>query len=444
MGLDVAATGEWGGTWAEAEARLSRALEQWQGAAGPAPLEGGWLSDGGEPIAWIELGPADPLVVTLRDGQLQVEARTSPWGPGYHQRVVAALDALGASLPGGWSEVKDDTGFFASREVPALERAFLAWALRLWSTGEERALDGAAVCLGHGEGPVEVPSGQVATPLGFRSLEWVARTRLALAGALEDGEGEVRGDAAARGTFLWWCPEPDAFDWVQLGQAICASEVIWRPLPRGPDPADEARRRALHCFQRALSLDPAAPVPVPEMARLCRLLGDAAQAQAWSARPQGSFRGGYREGWIRWPVGERWSVELPGWLRAGVDQDDGHDVFWDEALTVHVSALPPAREPGFSAAEEALLHLGRLGPEERERARVERFDGEDVAGYALVLGYGPEAPELASLIQGQVGGAEGRVSFTCALRAGASPAVALRLARSMRPLAAHVHELRAR
>lgn len=448
MGLDVAAQAEWTGTWREAETRLARALAGWSRSAGAS--EAGWLSDGGEPVAWIELGPADPLVVTLRDRRLSVEARTTPWGPGYHRQTVAVLDALGAALPGGWTQVDDDTGFFATRQVQELERAFLRWAERLWSldASGQSGLDGASVCLGLGEGPVEVPAGQVATPFGFRSLEWVARTRDAVARALAQGDP----DPAARSAFLWWCPEPDALDWIQLGSAVCASEVIWRPL--GPaalaaggaqDPADEARQRAVSCFERALALDPTAPVPSPELSRLYGLLGRQGEAEAWAARAADrAFQGGYREGWIRWPVGERWSVEVPGWLRASVDADDGHDVFWDDALTVHLSVLPPAAS-GFSGAEEALAHLGRLGAEERQRARVLRFSGDEVDGYALQLDYGPESPELISLVQGQAGspalgdGAAGRVSFTCVLRQGAAVEAALRLAHSLRPIPGGVH-----
>ena len=432
MGLDVAAIGEWEGTWAQLEARIAPALSpiaQWHS---DATRDG--EADPGEPMAWIELGPADPLVVTLeRGGRLVVEGRTSPWGPGYHQRVVTVLDALGRAFPGGWSEVKDDTGFFAGRKVEELERAFLAWALRLWSLrdGEgEAGLEGAAVCLGHGEGPAEVPPGHVATPFGFRSLEWVASTREALARALEGAPL----DRDSRGAFLWWCRDPDAFDWVQLGNAICASEVIWRGLDRATDdPAHDARRRALDCYERALRLDPAAPVPLPELARLYALLGQASQARTWSERAgQAPFRGGYREGWISWPVGTTWSVEVPGWLRAGLDPDDGHDIFWDDGLTVHLSPLPTVSS--FSAEEEALAHMGRLGPEERARAQVERFGSSAADGYALVLGYGPDVPELSTLIQGQVGGSEGRVSFTCVVRKSGSAATALKLARSLRPL----------
>lgn len=435
MGLDVTARSEWSGGWPEAESRLARALHSW--CAGGAAREAAWIPDGGEPLAWIELGPADPLEVSLRQGRLTIEGRTTPWGPGYHRQAVEVLDALAAALPGGWTHVQDDTGYFASRQVPDLERAFLRWAERLWGldADPESGLDGASVCLGEGEGPVEVPAGQVATPLGFRSLDWVRATRAALGRALASGDP----DPTARSAFLWWCPEPDALDWVQLGSAVCASEVIWRPLPgpRAKDPADEARLRALRCFERALALDPQAPVPAPELARLYALLGREAEATRWQARAGGApFQGGYREGWIRWPVGERWSVEVPGWLRAGVDADDGHDVFWDHALTVHISALPPA--PDFSATEEVLAHLGRLGPDERERARVERFTREDVDGYALQLDYGPESPELVSLVQGQAGCPQGRVSFTCVSRRGAAPEIALRLAHSLRPIPAPV------
>ncbi|MCO5166907.1 MAG: hypothetical protein M9894_11135 [Planctomycetes bacterium] len=469
MGLDIVARAEPGLPWEELSRRCRRALPAggWRELAlgGPAAEEGPRLAE-------VDVGPAAPVAVQLHEGALVAHARTTPWGPGYHQRVAAILDRLGSALPGGWREVRDATGYFQARRRLELCRRFLDWGHAACDAAVQEA-DRVGLTT---EGPLEVPPGQVATPTGFKARAWARDTRA----ALDRARRSVRPDRlgrAARDAFLWWCAAPDAVDLSQLGRALCASDVIWRPLEGEDDPDQEVvRRRALDCFEAALRADPRAPVPLPEMRRLYELAGRAehgrpgepgqrgraerdrsrpgagrpgvavpedgpalrpgrtrgrrtAERLAGEAQP-GTFWGGYREGWIRLAIGA-WAVGVPGWLRGAV-RGEGHDVFWDDEMTVHVSVgRGPPR--AFSPRAAAARHVGWLPPAERALARVEVIEaGGDVRGYAVVVPT-PDAGTRDALIQGLVAHRADRVGFTVVARTPAACDMALQFGRSLRP-----------
>jgi hypothetical protein len=429
VAIDVTAYAETRASWEELERRFVPAL-----AAVDAQWLAGFGFPGQLPASSIDVGPADLISITLREDLLLLHAHTSPWGPGFHRRVVDVIDALGRELDGGWDQVRDAGGYFAQRDEAALRREFLRWAHGLWSL-DTSSLDGASVCLGLGEGPALVPPGHVAAPTGFKAMEWVDRTREALAGALHNGHGGLTPEC--RAAFLWWHREPDARDWDQLGRAICASDVIWRPLPDGDTPQQEdARQRALTCFENALRLDPRTEVPWSELHRLYELLGKTQEAgflvaqrrdRAWKP-----FQGGYREGWIRQRVGSHWGVSLPGWLRAGVGCD-GHDVYFDDELTAHLSLLR-ASQVGrpFVAESEAEHHLETLDPGSRRLADRVDFQAGPAQGYAVVVP--SEREDRDCLIQGQVGHEDERVGFTVVARTPSGREAGLQIGRSLQPL----------
>lgn len=430
MPLSVLAQAELSIRWDELPSRCARAL---------AAVDTRWI----EPFAYpdatrheaaLDLGPADPLTISFGEGLLTVHARTSTFGPGYHRRVIEVLDALEAAL-GRWQRVVDPTGFYRRRDPDELERAFLSWARSLWAaTGECALLRGARVGLAVGAGPADVPPGRVATPTGFKDAAWVERVRVGLEAALRAPQRGRAPPPAAREAFLWWHALPDAFDWVQLGRAICVSDVIWRPEARGDPLQREVRQRAADCFERALLLDPEAPVPTPELRRLYELLDrpdEALRVAARVRRPASPFEGGYREGWIRCPLAGRWNLLLPGWLQARCDDADGHDVFWDERMTVHVTAI--ARAPRrFVPRAAAERHLALLAPEARRQALLELIDNGAAQGYAVL--HPLRSAPGTSVVQGVVARGQERVAFTILVRSPEACPLALRLGRSLVPL----------
>jgi hypothetical protein len=373
--------------------------------------------------AWIEVSEvADPIQLDLQEGLLLGQARSRPWGPGYHQRAVELLDELGIVV-GGWGDVSDSTDYFETRDRTDLERVFLRDAYTLWEPDLWSAPLGLSVGLDPAQAPARVPPGTVATPVGFRDEAWVLRLRSALRRALLAPPGTPP-DRTAREAFLWWSFEPDAFDWVQHGRVLCTCEVIWRPLAEGgeSDSQVEVRQRAFDCFQNALELDSRAPVPRAEHQRLADLLGVALPEAAPLEGEE--FRGGYREGYIRRRVGAAWKVRLPGWLRAGYDAGDGHDVFWDGGFTVHLTVR--RRAGTFRRAGEVARHMACLPPEARGSARVIPIEQGRVQGYAIVL-QGLGAAEV--LVSGQVACGAERVSFTAVARSPECSELALRLPR---------------
>jgi hypothetical protein len=375
-----------------------------------------------QPRAWIEVGAADPVELSLRGGLFLAQARTGAWGPGYHQQVVALVEVLGQALPQGWDAVEDNTGHYRERDRSRLERAFLRYAHALWDP--DMALTGLGVGLALGEGPLRVPAGQVATSTGFKSAAWIRGTREALRRALRQPERPL--SPRVRDAFLWWRAEPDAHDWTQLGRVLCTCDVIWRPL-RGEDTPEqlEVRERAFECFSAALELDPRAPVPRPELERLAELLGRPLPGPVQTDKAEDTFAGGYREDWIRRSVGEGWNLALPGWLRASCDETDGHEVFWDEGLTLHLSEVRHTPQP-FVPEEEVARHLAALPPKLAGRARVELSRHGSVHGYTLIV--------EGALVQGQLAWGEQRLSYTIVIRDPAAGALALQLGRGLAPL----------
>ena len=359
-----------------------------------------------------------------------IQARSGAWGPGYHEQVVRLFDALAEVLPRGWEHVEDGTDHFQERDRTRLERAFLRSAHALWDP--DLALSGLSVGLSLGEGPARVPPGMVATPTGYKSADWIRSTREALRRALHPAEAGPL-PRAARQAFLWWRAEPDAFDWIQLGRVLCTCDVIWRPLdsPDAPEQV-EVRERAYECFSAALRLDPRAEVPWAELERLAELLGrEPPRRPAVEEREPPRFRGGYREGWIRRQIGE-WNLALPGWLRARWD-DDGHEVFYDDRITVHVSAR--RGEGRFPLEAEVARHLAALPPSLANQTEVLKLDRGSLSGYTLVIAPEPERRTPRQVVvQGQRAFARERASFTVLLSDAKDRELALRLGQSLRPL----------
>jgi len=122
-------------------------------------------------------------------------------------------------------------------------------------------------------------------------------------------------------------------------------------------------------------------------------------------------------------------VQIPGWLRATCDANDGHDVFWDDRMTVHVTtlALPTS---GFSIRGQADRHLEALSEKDRAQAELELIDNGAAEGYVVLLPYGGDD----TLVQGLVGREGELVSFTVVVRSPECRELALRLGRSLSPL----------
>ncbi len=428
MGVSVQATAECDRPWKAIAESMREALRpvgaEWQE---PVPYNGRRQAQ-----AVIVGGPGGAITVRLREGLLLLHASTSP-GPGYHQRVVELIDVLAETLPHGRLRVADTTGYVEHRDLERLRRAFLRWAVALEAKARPTCdRDSVSVCLGLGQGPADVPRGLIATATGFRSLSWLDTTHAALERALVEPKQSL--SPAAREAFLWWSTVPDAFDWIQLGRSICTSEVIWSALPGEDAPGQvDARERAVACLERAQELSPSSPAPVEELKRLYLLLGQPEKARRIETkRPGAPFRGGYRQGWIRRSLPGHWNVQVPGWLRARCDEADGHDVFWDDRMTVHLTTSRRARS--FKAREQASFHLEQLPASARSRARVEFLQGDAVEGYVVTLPYGPETPDVDSLVSGQVASAGERATFTVVSRSPEASVMAARLSRSLRPL----------
>ena len=262
------------------------------------------------------------------DGSLDVSAKTSSAGPGYHARVVEFLDFLGSRLGvdmewrDGEEEAADETGYHEHRDFERLQldMAELLQAIARQILGEE---DAANFCLSL---PLEMSprtNHYAASPLGFWSREWFERISSC------DGQEAL---ALAAEYFPWWSEERDSRFWLNCGSVLCWVDLPWHR------PSDEQEikqyRRALQCFSRARTLDPGMTLPEREIAEIEEILKDG----DWDRVPQREGMG-FRRHALRCDLTGNWTVELPGYFHQGSEEDGKTLVYWFGGRTLRGSSI---------------------------------------------------------------------------------------------------------
>lgn len=278
---------------------------------------GGWvdLLRRSDRIA-LALHPAEErLVLWLDRDRLGGQARTSGAGPGYHVAVVELLDFLADRLRLTW-QVEDPTGFFASRDRGALERAMVQHlkdvvGRAMPPTPETESLW--SVNFPSQRTVVEAPYA-IVTPTG----PWTSSQ----AGLILDA---TRTEDLAP-FFPWW-GDRDAQYWHSVAQSLRWMEVIWTPYE--PPRQREVREACRDAFHRAARLDATLAVPEHELRRIDELLAaappprttpipiselihEATQPTPPPPAPPHGFEGGYRLFPHRWTMAGRWTIDLPG------------------------------------------------------------------------------------------------------------------------------------
>jgi hypothetical protein len=342
--------------------------------------------DHGRPCLLVSLHPgAEDVVLTLReDGGLDASAITSTAGPGYHAHVCEVLHALGAHFDVRWApedlhgETGDETGYFHTKNRPALEDAMARWLSAL--AGSVRALRAEgreAIAFSLPAEHTYLHEGAVSTPLGPRDDAWLARTHA-------DGR-------AGFDVFPW--AEPGAGAGYLLGRALVR---MWRDVRwRRPGDEDEAETLAeiTALLEAAHTVDPRRAYPWREWAELLSLLGQdsllatRAQLRAETAPPAPPI--GYRRGEVRARLSGGWSIDIPGSLAERWD-DEQTWCAWERGRTVWFTSLSVASQ----AAADADDTLAGLPPLEGDvlQHRTRALVGQAAFGRGMTDGV-----ELAQL-----------------------------------------------
>jgi hypothetical protein len=279
-------------------------------------------------------------IAAVSGGRIEVSAKTSGTGPGYHVYVCELLDRLAADFELRWDAPDesgatwDETGYFESREVDVVEREMLGWlgglAQMILESARDSQQTGWIILRGIGE-PDYQHDGFVWTPLGPRDKGWL--------------EATARDPRSGIDLFPWWDVGQGAP--YHLGRAF---SLMWTQVRWRPPIIDEERAlldRVLRHLERAYALDPGGPYPWAEWAELAGYAGRADSLPfgvAARAAQSGQPTIGYRRRPVRVHLKGRWSIEVPGSF-AEVETSDSWRGF-DYHREVYVSSLALGSKDG--------------------------------------------------------------------------------------------------
>jgi hypothetical protein len=366
---------------------MSASIETWLGAE-PSEQVRTVRRSSDEDGRWrtqASLHPSAPDVVFIVDvaGAVEVTAVTAFTGPGYHTYLSRLLERIGEELAIVWSP-QDPLPTRAD-----VERTHLSWLrAQLVRTAEARRTGSPAVHLGTPPGVRYRIKGALATSLGPRTDEWLAR-------AMADPR-------VAIDVWPWFS---DAMDGrYHLDRALCLlwTEIRWRP------PADDAERatilETLGHLRRAHVLEPGLDVPWREWLELLALVGEpeplraTVEMRAATVDPA-TLRLGYRRDPVTITHGG-WTLDIPG----GFAERRSEAEWWggDGGRSIALQPLRPPVGDGRLPADRVLDSIaGDLGPEALDhrsngllgRARMRTDDASGlsigvVEGYVAIAGRG--------------------------------------------------------
>ena len=288
----------------------------------------------GTPSLGVSLHPGSENIAIMvpRRGFVEVSAKTSTAGPGYHMFVCDALHDLGEALRIRWDQPHEqsyDEGYYfytrSSSHIHEEMRNFVRNIARIALTsGEGNALQLSMPSDWH----FDVPDAYVLTPLGPRDSEW-------LEGASIDGNRGID-------LFPWWHRGAGPHYW--LGRALVQmwSEVRWRaPFT---DEQAETMREVHAALATAYAAEQRLTYPWRAWSEIAHCLSlDDELARTIHANATASAETpliGYRRHDVIATIAEGWSVRVPG---AFAQEWDGEVwVAWEPERAVRVQLFTRA------------------------------------------------------------------------------------------------------
>ncbi|MBN2583233.1 MAG: hypothetical protein JXL80_09200 [Planctomycetes bacterium] len=307
------------------------------------------------------------------DQTIEVSAKTSTVGPGYHAHVVDLLNRVGSELSLRWDwaeEGADETGFANSDNFDALQREMATFLKALGDVPLEQSGKGHTnlmlnMACGY---PAPEMDSFVISPLGPLSEDWCRE--------LTHAGGETLAQMC-REYYPWWERAPDAVCWRSIGLYLMWCEVRWHV------PTEERERAtcqlALDCMERAASQDAGIQLPTSEIQELRRLLTWPKDAPPQLPEPQGI---GYRRRNMIHALTGGWTIRLPGYYYETWEDDGAMAVFWFGGRTVRFTSFTMTSKDGQPASPRSML--SEKTPEKLQGAEVVDLDNQHLQGWATI------------------------------------------------------------
>jgi hypothetical protein len=287
----------------------------------------------------------EPLEFEWRPNHtLQVSAKTSTLGPGYHAYVIDLLKSIASTLNVQWdwtSPDADETGFINTHDFASLQRemAIMLRALnrRLANLASE-TYDHLMMSMPLGF-PLPKCDAFIVSPTGPCTAEWCR-------GVAEAEDAEML--EQCRDYYIWWQREPDAEFWRKTGLYLMWCEIFWHvPLNE-----DEHRvcQLTLNCFAKARQLDSTISLPDTELQELRGFV--AGSGENIPPAPRGI---GYRRLPMSRSCAGNWMVTVPGYYYEQLEDEGAQMVWWFGRRNVRLSSLNAMPKPGCSAGGRSML-----------------------------------------------------------------------------------------
>jgi hypothetical protein len=311
---------------AQAAAKAGRPLKDW------------YSSHEAGARLWLNVLPFEENVeLGISDDVVEVSAKTSGAGPGYHEFVVELLELWQKKLELDWQpesdEAGDETGYWQHRSRESLRAAMAKQLKGVANVIVERI--GAGVMLNM---PVDaVPSSRAfaSSPMGEWSEAWIRRV------ASAEGDESL---VLAEQFYPWWGSGIGPKELANFGRVLCWTAVRW--VKPETEPEEDAMRVALECLERALQAG-IEGIPERELGELRQLSAPDVDAPA-IPRADGV---GFRRRELEVSLPGRWTLRVPGYFHEQMEDDGALQVYWFGNRTVRASTLSFR---GSGSAEEVL------------------------------------------------------------------------------------------
>lgn len=292
-----------------------------------SPLTDWYWSHAAEERLWLCFVPFEENVeLCLREGLVELSAKTSGAGPGYHEFVVEFLDLVEERVGLDWKpaseeEDGDETGYRQHRDRQTLRAEMAKQLTGIASVIIERV--GAGAMLNMSLDALPSSRAFASSPMGEWSEDWIKQA------ASAKGEAAL---ALAEQFFPWWESGMGPKNLASFAKALCWTAVRWVKPQNTAE--EQAIRVAIQCFDRAQQ-GGVNDLPELEIAELKRLLTAEVEPDA-APRPAGI---GFRRREFEMTLPGGWTLRVPGYYHDEVQDKGRTQVYWFGTRRIEASTL---------------------------------------------------------------------------------------------------------